>query len=298
VSAWKGQSRGNVLGYRIFVTLLRYGGLVPAYFILLFVALYFFLFAPASFRNIYGFYRQRMGFGRLRSLAAVYRNYFVFGQVMLDKTASMGGLGARFTFDFDGEDHLHRMVADQSGCLLISAHIGNFEMAGHMLERLHAPVHVLMLDAEHQAIKRYLSSVTQKSFNVIPIRDDNSHIFEIRRVLEAKEVLCMHGDRFVAGSKTITCDFMGYPARFPTGPFYLAMKYGVPVSFVFAMKEGSRHYHFQASIPRVYAQPRTPADRDAQLRQIITDYVAEMEVKLRRYPYQWFNYYDFWSVSE
>lgn len=295
MSAWKGQSRGNVLGYRIFVALLRYGGLYPAYFILLFVALYFFLFAPASFRHIFKVYRHRLEFGFLRSLLAVYRNYFVFGQVILDKTAALGGLGAKFTFDFDGEDHLRTMVAEGTGCLLISAHIGNFEMAGHMLERLQAPVNVLMLDAEHQNIKKYLSSVTRKSFRIIPIRSDNTHVFDIRQVLENKEVLCMHGDRFVSGSKILVTDFLGQPACFPTGPFYLAMKYGIPVSFVFAMKEGTRHYHFFATPPKHYAQQSTLAGRDELIGRIIRDYVVEMENKLRRYPFQWFNYYDFWS---
>jgi len=295
VSAWKGQSRGNVLGYRIFVALLRYGGVYPAYFILLFVALYFFLFAPVSFRHIFHMYRDRMGYGVFRSLIAVYRNYFVFGQVILDKTAALGGLGARFTFDFDGENYLRETVANDTGCLLISAHIGNFEMAGHMLERLQTNVNVLMLDAEHQSIKKYLSSVTRKSFRIIPIRSDNSHVFEIKQVLENREVLCMHGDRFVPGSKYHVTDFLGQPACFPTGPFYLAMKYGIPVSFVFAMKEGARHYHFYATPPRHYAQQSTLSGRDQQLGAIIRDYVEEMEKKIRKYPFQWFNYYDFWS---
>jgi predicted LPLAT superfamily acyltransferase len=295
VSAWKGQSRGNVLGYKIFVALLRYGGVYPAYFILLFVALYFFCFAPSSFRHIYQLYRQRLEYGILRSLFAVYRNYFVFGQVILDKTATLGGLGTKFTFDFDGENHLRDMVANGTGCLLISAHIGNFEMAGHMLERLQTPVNVLMLDAEHQSIKKYLSSVTHRSFRIIPIRGDNAHVFEIKEVLENREVLCMHGDRFVPGSKYHVTGFLGKPACFPTGPFYLAMKYSIPVSFVFAMKEGARHYHFYATPPKHYAQQSTLSGRDEQLGRIIRDYTEEMENKLKKYPYQWFNYNDFWS---
>jgi len=230
VASWKGQSRGNLLGYKIFVALLKYFGLKPAYFVLRFVALYFFFFSPSSFRNIYQVYRHRLKFGFFKSILYVYRNYFVFGQVLLDKTATLAGFTTKFSFDFDGEHYLREMASSNSGCLLISAHLGNFEMAGHMLERLDAKIHIIMLDAEYQRIKSYFSSIMQKSFHVIAIREDNAHVYEINKVLENREILCIHGDRFLEGSKTLEVDFLGDKARFPTGPFYLAMKYNIPVS--------------------------------------------------------------------
>jgi len=297
VAAWKGKTRGGLTGYKIFIAILQYLGLPFAYFLLYFVAFYFFVFAPGSFRNIFCFYRKRMGYDFLRSIRAVYRNYYQFGQVILDKTAVMGGFDARFSFDFDGEDYLRRMVSSGTGGLLISAHIGNFEMAGHMLERLDTRVNVLMLDAEHQRIKEYLSSFTRKSFNIIPIGDDHSHIYSISDALKNHEIVCMHGDRFMPGSKTITVNFLGQDAQLPSGPFYLAMKFAVPVSFVFAMKDTKTHYHFFATPPLLYPQPRTTAGRDEMLRKIITDYIRTVEEKIHKYPFQWFNYYNFWYID-
>jgi predicted LPLAT superfamily acyltransferase len=295
VASWKGQSRGNLLGYKIFVTLLKNFGLNPAYFILRFVALYFFMFSPASFRTIFQVYRHRMKFGFFKSILFIYRNYFIFGQVLLDKTATLAGFRSKFTFDFDGEKYLREMAAGNTGCLLISAHLGNFEMAGHMLERLEARVNIIMLDAEYQRIKNYLSSITQKSFHVISIREDNAHVYEINTALENKEILCIHGDRFLEGSKTLEIEFLGEKARFPTGPFYLAMKYGIPVSFVFAMKEAKSHYHFYATPPKSYLQQGNIIKRDEMLKTIIQDYISQVEQKLRQYPDQWFNYYNFWA---
>jgi predicted LPLAT superfamily acyltransferase len=295
VASWKGQSRGSLLGYKIFVALLKNFGLKPAYFLLRFVALYFFLFSPSSFRNIYHVYRHRLKFGFLKSVLFIYRNYFIFGQVLIDKTATLAGFRSKFTFDFDGEQYLREMAAGNTGCLLISAHLGNFEMAGHMLERLDSRVNIIMVDAEYQRIRNYLSSITQKSFHVIAIRQDNAHVFEISRALENKEILCIHGDRFLEGNKTLEFDFLGVKARFPTGPFYLAMKYNIPVSFVFAMKEGKSHYHFYATPPKHYQQQGNITRREDMLRTIIHDYIGEVEQKLKKYPEQWFNYYNFWS---
>jgi predicted LPLAT superfamily acyltransferase len=298
VATWKGKTRGGLAGYKIFIAILTHLGLPFAYFMLRFVALYFFVSGPASFRIFFYFYRRRLAYGVFKSVLAVYKNYYVFGQVILDKMATMGGLDTRFTFDFDGEQYLKKMVADTSGGLLISAHIGNFEMAGHLLERLETRINVLMLDAEHRKIKDYLSSFTRKSFHVIPIGDDNAHVYEISQALRNHEIVCMHGDRFMPGSKTLQCVFLGKEAAFPTGPFYLAMKYGVPVSFVFAMKVSNRHYHFYATPPKLYVQQKSVAKRDDMLRHILADYIAVMEEKIRQYPYQWFNYYDFWNETK
>jgi predicted LPLAT superfamily acyltransferase len=296
VVTWKGKTRGGLTGYKIFIAILKYLGLPFAYFLLRFVAFYFFAFSPQSFRNIYYFYRKRLGYGFYKSLLAVYRNYYVFGQVILDKTATLGGFDARFTFDFDGEDYLRQMVTDGKGGLFISAHIGNFEMAGHMLERLDTKVNVIMLDAEHQKIKEYLSTFTRKSFHIIPIGNDNEHVYEISNALKNHEIVCMHGDRFMPGSKTMESSLLGKNTSLPTGPFYLAMKYDVPVSFVFAMKESSRHYHFFATPPKYYAQQRSITKRDEMLKSMVSDYLAAIEEKIRKYPYQWFNYYDFWKT--
>ena len=218
MTSWKGKTRGGLTGYKIFVGILKYSGLPAAYILLRFVSFYYFLFYPKSFATIFQFYRKRLDFGFFRSVIFIYRNYYSFGQVILDKIAIMAGFNAKFNFTFEGEEYLMKMAEEKTGGLLISAHIGNFEMAGHMLERLKTRVNIIMYDAEHEKIKGYLSSIMNRNFNIIVIKEDNSHIYEINNALREKEIVCIHGDRFVKGSKTISSDFLGGKARFPYRP--------------------------------------------------------------------------------
>lgn len=295
---WKGKTRGGLTGYKIFVTVLKYSGLSLAYFILYFVAFYFLFASSRSSINTYRFYRKRLGFGILRSFIFVFRNYYAFGQVLLDKTAVLAGFKSKFTFTFDGEDYLRKMVEEGTGGLLISAHIGNFEMAGNMLERLRTKVSIIMVDAEHEKIKDYISSLTRKNFNIIVIREDNSHIYELSRAFEEKQIVCIHGDRYVGGSKKIPAFFLGEKAFFPAGPFYLAMKFNVPVSFVFAMKESRQHYHFYATPPETYKLPGNQQRRDQMILNILKEYIYQLEKMIGKYPLQWFNYYNFWADEQ
>jgi len=296
VSSWKGKTRGGLFGYKFFITILKYTGLPVTYFFLRFITLYFFLFSPKSFRFSLFYFNKVLHNNLFNSLIKIYKSYFVFGQVLLDKIAILAGFKTNFTFDFDGENHLIEMVVAKSGGLLISAHVGNFEIAGHLLKRLKTKINIVMFDAEHARIKDYLTKILiNQNVNIIVIKNDYSHIFEINKALNNNELVCIHGDRFVEGSKTISCDFLGRRALFPTGPFYLAVKFNTPVSYVFAMKDSKTHYHFYATPAKKYEYPPNLIKRNAVLEKIIKEYVFELENIINKYPEQWFNYYDFWG---
>ena len=294
--SWKGKTRGGVSGYKFFVAILKYPGLSIAYFLLRFVVVYFCFFSPKAVKSSFFYWNKIHKIKFFHSLLKIYKNFYVFGQVLLDKVVILAGYRSKFTFDFEGEEYLQQIVKNNKGGLLISAHIGNFEMAGQLLNRISTKVNVVMLDEEHQMIKKYLSSVVQvKSINIIAVKSNMSHVFEINSAINRKEIVCMHGDRFVKSSKTVKCNFMGQPAMFPAGPLYLASKFNVPVSFVFAMKDSSKHYHFYASPVRNFIYPANLKNRDQQLKLMVQEYVKELEIIVKKYPEQWFNFYNFWK---
>ena len=292
---WQGKSKGNKLGYKIFVFICKKLGVYPAYFVLTFVAFYYFLFSFNSTRHIYSYFRHRMAYGVLSSLLCVYQNYFVFGQTLLDKVIVMAGFGNKFTYEFDGEENLHTIVKQGKGGILISGHVGNWEAAGHLLKRLNTRINVVMYDGEHQQIKDYLNEVTGgANFNIIVIRDNISHVYAIGEALQKNELVCLHADRFVEGAKTSTRRFLNGNARFPIGPFALASTFKVPVSIVFAFKESTTHYHFFGSDLFEIDKSMSRADYTEKL--TIT-FVEALERMVKKYPKQWFNYYNFWETN-
>jgi len=293
MAGWEGKTRGGLLGHRIFAATIKYLGLSSAYLLLRFVACYYFLFSRKSNKYIHYYFRKRLQYSPLKTMISVYRNYFVFGQVLIDKVVMMAGMTGKYTFEFEGEEHLREM---KDGGLIISAHAGNWEAAGNLLNRLTIPFNIVMFDEEHKKIKDYLDGIMkEKNVKIIVLRDDFSHLVEIRKALDSKELIVLHGDRFMPGSKTMTTDFLGAPARFPEGPFYLGARFGVPVSFAFAMKERSRHYHFYATPGKVYKAEDIRKADPKLLKEMLNDYVGHLEAILGRYPLQWYNYYRFWE---
>ena len=288
---WQGKSRGTVLGYKIFVFFMKNLGLRAAYFILYFVAAYFCLFAMDSSRAIYYYFRRRLLYSKIKSIISIYKSYYVFGQTIIDKVAISSGLRDKFTYEFDGIDLIRDTIRQKKGGVLISAHVGNFEIAEFFFGELEEKTSISLLttDIEHTAIKDYIESVTSaSSINLIIIKEDLSHIFEINAALARNEIVCITGDRYVKGSKYLTHSLLGEEAQFPAGPFLLASRLNVPVLFVYVMKETTSHYHR-------YARKSQAKKRDAN--KLLEEYTESVSWMLDKYPLQWFNYFDFWNYK-
>ena len=287
---WQGKSRGTVFGYKIFVFCMKTFGIGSAYFILHFVALYFCFFAPSSSKASYYYFRRRRKNAVLKSFLNIYKSYYIFGQTIIDKVAISSGLRDKFTYHFDGVELINQALKEKKGGVLISAHVGNFEIAEHFFGELeeNASISILTTDSEHSAIKEYLESVTNKpQVNLIFIQEDLSHIFEINAALARNELVCITGDRYIKGSKYLTEDLLDQVAKFPAGPFMLASRLKVPVLFVYVMKETNSHYH-------LFTRQAKAKHRDAKA--LLKEYTESVSWMLQKYPLQWFNYFDFWET--
>ena len=287
---WQGKSKGTVLGYRIFVFLMRHLGIYAAYSLLIFVAFYYFLTEWQSNRFMFYYFRHRLGYSLAKTIGSLYLSYFTFGQIIIDKIAILAGLEHKFTFDFDGQELLFKLLEEQQGGVLISAHIGNFEIAEPFFRKIDLKLQIstITTDMERSVIKEYLEGITErKSLNqYIYVKPDMSHIFEINDVIAHKNIVCFTGDRYFEGGRSLKGHLLGAEATFPAGPFVIASRLKVPVVFVYVMKEKGLHYHLYARIAEV---------KKADAESLLEAYTDSMEQMLRMYPLQWFNYFNFWE---
>jgi predicted LPLAT superfamily acyltransferase len=197
-----------------------------------------------------------------------------------------------FTYEFDGEEILKKLLAEKKGGILISAHIGNFEIAEYFFGEIDIDfqINLVTTDLEHTTIKKYLERITEKpSVKFILIKDDMSHVFEISAALGRNELICFTGDRYFEGVKSLPESLLGLEAQFPAGPFLIASRLKVPVVFVFVMKEPNLHYH-------LYTRGAQVKHRDEK--GLLKAYTESVELMLQKYPLQWFNYFDFWNQLE
>lgn len=289
MSEWDGASKGSLSGYKIFVFLIHNLGLRFAYFVLLFVASYYFLFSWKSTKSIYYYLRKRQDFSVFKSIIGIYRSYYVFGQTLIDRIMISSGKKNRFTYDFDGIDKIREALKQGNGAVLISAHVGNFEISEYFLDDLDEELitNIVTTDLEVKKIKDYLEQLSLESrMKYILIKEDMSHIYKFNEALSKNEFICITGDRYMPGSKYLETPFLGEPARFPAGPFLIGSRLKVPVLFVYVMKDSATHYH-------LYAREAEVEHRNEKA--LLESYVKSISSIVDKYPYQWFNYFSFWN---
>lgn len=290
---WKGKSRGGKTGYSIFIYLIRHAGLFPAYFLLVFVAAYFVPASPSSTKDIWNYARKILKYGRLRSACFVYKSYYSFGQSIIDKFAISSGLQDKYTYEFEGEDVLDEVFSSGKGAIILCAHFGNWAAGEGFFKAHKTRLNFVMFDNEHAEIKEVMekNNDPDASFKIIPVNKDSlAHVFLITEAIDRGELVCFMGDRYVHDTKLLEHDFMGHEAKFPSGPFLLASKLGVPVLFYWSIREYGKRFRFK------FTKADTVSSRRGGDMELLNQYAASLEKEVRLHPEQWYNYYDFWNL--
>jgi len=288
MSRWDGKTKGSLTGYKIFLFFINTLGLGFAYGLLRLVTYYYYLFAAKPRRALLDFYQNTLHIAGPDARKMARKNFYIFGQTLVDRAAFLLGKDRQFSHVFENEQYLIDIRDAGRGGILLSAHVGNWETAGNLLKgRITPTINIVMLDAEVENIKKYMDLSTGGSrFKVIAIKDDLSHIISIRNALVNNEFVAIHADRYLEGAKYIEMDFLGRKAKFPYGPFVIASKFNAPVTFVFAAKDGKYSYHLSSTKP---IEGKMKPEEIAQL------YVEELERKVKAFPEQWFNYFNFFQ---
>ena len=284
---WDGKSKGNKAGYQFFVTAINFFGLGATYFFLRFVTFYYYLFSPTK-KYLLSFYQNALGKTLSESKKLARQNYYIFGQTLVDRFAFLMGKDKEYKSESNGGEHLQSLVEKGKGGILISGHVGNWELAGNLMKgKYNAKINVLMYQAEAEKLQEFFENKTGGvDFNIIAIKNDFSHIIKIHSALKRNEFICLHADRNMPDAKTIEMNFFNKKAKFPHGPFQLCSKFDAPVCYVFNVKTDK--YFYSLSSTEAIEGKHTPEFYAKK-------YIEVFEQKCLEHPEQWFNFYDFYE---
>jgi predicted LPLAT superfamily acyltransferase len=291
---WSGRSRGGYLGNWWFVQLIRFLGLRIAYLWLVPVAAWFTVSDRQAARCSVDFLRRVLEpWPAWRTPFLVYRHFHSFGVTLLDRLALIMKRSP-MRFDFEGEDRFHEHLDQGRGILLLGAHVGGWEMAGHLLGRLGRPVNVVVWERDAEQVRDLLARALEgRQFRVLTADDHPLRSIPILAALRRGEIVAMHGDRAFGGA-AVRVPFLGGEAAFPVGGYLLAAMTGAPVFQVFAVRERPRHYRF-FTFPPLFLEKERIREGPAALAGHARLYADRLASVARQYPFQWHNFYPFWG---
>lgn len=224
----------------------------------------------------------------------VARHFAAFATAVLDRVMLASGRAADFQIEVDGLPALLETLGRPSGAILLGAHLGSFEVLRTLAADAPVPVWALMYRRNGGALTALLDQVAPElSARVIEIGDTTS-MLRARECLERGEMVGMLADRGPSGHRTVAVPFLGSPAAFPSGPILVAATLGAPVFFCYAVRTGERRYRIGIE-PFADRLVLRREQRAADLAAHIARYAEALERLCRADPYQWFNFFPFWS---
>jgi lauroyl/myristoyl acyltransferase len=188
----------------------------------------------------------------------------------------------------EGEAHVEAVLA-HGGFVVLTAHVGNWELAARLLAGRGdgRPVHVVMAPEADPAVEPLLRG-DGAPVRFVTLRTPTEAV-PLAAALRRGEVVGLQGDRPLGHRGDVPVEFFGAPARFPLGPFLLARAAGVPVLPAFCVLRPDRRYAVHV-LPPVRVER---AAEEAALRQ----WVAGLARVVADHPTQWFNFRGPWSTS-
>ncbi|MFZ3138097.1 MAG: lysophospholipid acyltransferase family protein [Thermodesulfovibrionales bacterium] len=289
------RKRGNKIGFWFFQAAVRTFGLSVAYGFLYFVCLYYLLVDRAAVSSTIAYIRKRFKtYNLLRRILGVYRIFINQGKILIDRYCMISGKG-EFDHELHGYEQLQQMLStSDKGFIMLTAHVGSWQVAMNFLKRLNRTVYLLMRPEDNVAIKDSLG-IRSEQENIRIIFSDNflSGVIEAVQALKQGNIVSIMGDRGY-GSRSVEVSFLGGTVKLPHGAFSIAAAVQCPLIVLLSAKISATKYSIDTSHV-FYPCYSSRANKDADIKEYVQKFAYILEEYTDRYPFQWFVFHDIWE---
>ncbi len=239
----------------------------------------------------------RRRFPELRGLRRrwmVYRLFVSQGRTLIDRGYAISGAG-KFDMRINGYEQIEAWSRDpKKGFVLLTAHMGNWQIAMTALELMKKRVALVMRPEDNPSVHQNLAlSAEMGAIRIVSPEQFLGGVLEVLNLLKEGYIVAFMGDR-AYGFPSVDVKFLGDTAKFPYGAFQIAASAGCPVVvFLSARLEGKR---YDVDVSKVmYPRWQPGVDKKTQLRQWVQEYADVLDDYSRKHPLQCFMFHDVWA---
>ncbi len=163
--------------------------------------------------------------------------------------------------------------------LLITAHLGNWELGAATFAMMGLDLHVVAYDHPDRRIALlFRQHREEKGLKVLTVKESAKRI----RNLPRASCIGIVADRDFTGRGTVV-KLLGIPTRVPSGYAGLAISEGIPVIPGFCIKDNEGRYHLEIDDP-IYM----PSEQRLSPEKIVERFVKILEKRIAEHPEQWY----------
>lgn len=234
-----------------------------------------------------------------------YQHMYSFGLTMLDKLAAWRGDFSFKDLTIHGQEHVDAVLAKQRGIVILGSHLGNLELCRALSSHYkNVKINALVFTEHAERFNNVMKAVNPDSaLNLIQVADIGPETaILLEQKLEQGEWVVIVGDRtsVTKQERAVWADFLGKPAPFPQGPFMLGAILKAPVYLLFGLRDESQQkVRFNVYFEPFSEQIKLPrGQRQEALNAVVVRYAQRLEAYTLKAPLQWYNFFNFWRLSE
>lgn len=233
--------------------------------------------------------------GRWHVRMASLRTCAEFARCMAETMEQYGPHPRPVRVDLHERDLLAEALQEGRGAILLTGHLGNWDMAANRLSGYGRPISVVMAREANTTTHEYVRQVrAQAGLRIIYSDASVFSSLNVIHALRQNDIVAIQLDRPLGAGRTRLVPFFGVPAAFPSGPFVLARISGAPLIPVFVPRVGPRHYTIR--LGGKFTLAGETRDSPAQDR-VMEEVIRVFEQIVREHPTQWFQFTPFWPTS-
>jgi predicted LPLAT superfamily acyltransferase len=231
------------------------------------------------------------------SWKAIYRHFLNFAEVVTDRVFLFKGQLHHFDVTSQGFEHLRKLHDEKRGAILLGAHLGSFEALRVLANSKALPIHILVFAGNARVTNAFFRSLSPEfAGRIVDLRPGGiDALLKVKELVDAGQMVALLGDRVGINDKSAVVEFLGLPARLPTGAYLLGAMLGCPIFLTFGLYSSPNRYESFCEPFVAGGLPLPREGREAILQGHAQRYAQRLEHYCRRSPLNWFNFYDFWK---
>ena len=192
-------------------------------------------------------------------------------------------------------DRIAKALGKGKGAIIMTAHIGNWELGAVLLNMLGYPLMAVTLPHKERPVNDLFNH--QREVHGITVVATHNAIRKCMEQLKSNKIIAIVGDRdfTVKGGELI--DFLGAKALIPKGAAIFSKKTGAPIIPTFLIREPDGTFRLSILDPMFPPQEKEADEEgvpeEEAVRRIMRRYLAVIEDQIRRYPAQWLLFREF-----
>lgn len=251
--------------------------------------------------------------GKSRSLRInTFAPVFSFALAIVEKLEGWLGKFSEkdLCFHDDGRECFVENLKNGKGSIVFCSHLGNIELlrsvSNYEAARINReiPITIIMEMKTSQEFNKILMGVNKKSsINIITADDIGPEAIEkIEETVVNGGLVVFAGDRISSNEMTrkrrIQNLFLGKNAGFPYGAFLIPFLVEAPVFYMFGLRTKTWTIFPKYNIfieKSAVSLKCSKKEREGQIKLLCSEYVSKLEKYCCEFPYQWYNFFDFWN---